>query len=144
MNYGSKEYTRTYRQTSSRSSSQKINQAQLVRVKSQRGDCCPDLASAFNNAVISNPPFETVIHTANSHSYFHDKESRGREALSLFAQAMSDEFKPRPDRLFCYLESNSKDCPYRQKSCDHLLLAGNPRPPKTNRRKILRSKLKSL
>lgn len=39
----------------------------MVRVKAQWGDRCPDFATAFHEAVISDPPFETVIHTAHLH-----------------------------------------------------------------------------
>lgn len=31
--------------------------------------CCPDFALAFDEAVISEPPFEAVIHTASPYHF---------------------------------------------------------------------------
>lgn len=69
----------------------------MVRLKPRRGDGCPDFTLAFHNAVISNPTFYSVIHTASPH-YVRNKRDdppfRGKRASTSVAQAMSDEFSP--------------------------------------------------
>lgn len=113
----------------------------MVRAKNQQGDRCPDSGTAFDVAVVSDPPFEIVIHTASPFHYNvtdvkKDLLDPGKGASTPIAQAMSDEFSRY--RYDWYLESCQEKCACRHKSCDHLLFRCHNRPKKNRWQKLLR------
>lgn len=103
----------------------------MVSVITQRGSRYPDFALAFDEAVISDPPFEAVIHTASPfHFSVTDTKKElldpGKGTSTPAVPAVSDEFSR--DWYYWYPESNQEERPYGQKGCDHLLLCRNLRP----------------
>lgn len=98
------------------------------RCESTMGRRCPDFALAFDEAVISDPPFEAVIHTASPYHFNvidtkKDLLDPGRGAATPVTQAMSNEFSC--GRYYWYLERSQEKCAYGQKSCDHFIHGRN-------------------
>lgn len=90
-----------------------MSRAHLVSVNALHGESCPDFALAFHEAVISEPPFEAVIHTASPHHVRHtagEERNRGNGASTPAAQAMSDEFSL--NWFYWYSGSNQEEFPY--------------------------------
>lgn len=105
----------------------------MVRVKAQRGDHCPDFALDLQQSVISNPPFEVVIHIANPRRFKRTEDApvdrdRGKRVSAPVTQAISDVFSPGWYWFYWYPGSKQREFPFGQKGCDHLLFCRNPRP----------------